>query len=97
MIPGITRVVTPCSREVAEELEPYVGLEEELRDTEVGARELLGLPAAVGRAIGRRGMPFRVHRDADGEVADPAHEVDEVGRVVEIAGRQVQVLRRIAA
>ena len=97
MIPGITGVVTPCSREVAEELEPHVGLEEELRDAEVGARELLGLAPPVGRAIGRRGMTFGVHRDADREIADAAHEIDEIGRVVEIAGREVEVLGRIAA
>ena len=55
MIPGITGVVTPSSVEVAEELEPHVGLEEELREPEVGECELLGLASSVGIAIGNAG------------------------------------------
>ena len=97
MIPGITRVVTPSSRQVAEELEPDARLEEELRDAEVGSGELLGLAPPVRRPIGRRRMSLGVHRDTDGEVARVTHQLDEVVGVREIAGREVQILRRVAA
>ena len=42
-------------------------------------------------------MTLGMHRDTDRERVELARELDEVGRVVELARRQVQVLGRIAA
>ncbi len=38
-----------------------------------------------------------MHRHAHGEVADTAHQRDEIGRVLQIARRQVEILGRVAA
>jgi len=45
---------------VVDECEPHLRFEEELRQAEVGDRELLGLPPAIVDAVGGRGMGLRV-------------------------------------
>ena len=73
------------------------GVEEELRDREVGLAQLLGGVATVGLEARRAWVRLGVRGDADREVAVLAHEADEIDRVVELARRQVEVLRRVAA
>ena len=72
-------------------------LEEELRDAEVGLRQLLGLAEAVGLQAGRGRVRLGEGGDADREVAGRADEAHQVERVVELAGRQVRVGGRVAA
>ena len=42
-------------------------------------------------------MTLGVHGDAHREVADLAHEVDELDRVLELARREPELLGRVAA
>ena len=42
-------------------------------------------------------MALGMHGDADREVPELAHQLDEVGRMREFSGREVQVLGRVAA
>ena len=97
MMPGITGVVTPSSSRSSRKSNQTSASKKNCDDAEVGVRELLGLTAPVLGALGRRRMTFGVHGDTDGEVADLAHELDELGRVLQVARREVQVLGRVAA
>jgi hypothetical protein len=82
MIPGITGGDAERA-EVAEELEPHVGVEEELGQPEVGWRAF-GLAAAV---IGRWSAWVTLDHGADREVADPRdNDPEPVG--TQLAGRR---------
>ena len=97
MIPAITGLSTPRSREALDEVEVVVGVEEELRDGEVGRGQLLGGVAPVALPCRRARVRLGCAATPDREVADLAHEVDELDRVVQLTRREVEVLRRVAA
>ena len=72
MIPAITGLSTPSLREALDQLEIVRGVEEELRDREVGLAQLLGrVPTVRLEALGTR-MRLRVRGDPDREVAELA-------------------------
>ena len=95
--PGDHGLVDPERMEALDEVEVVPGVEEELRDREVGLAELLGGVATVGLDTLRTWVRLRVRGDADREVAVLANEADEIDRVRELARREVEVLRRVAA
>ena len=97
MMPGSTGLVTPSSASSSTRRVHSLGLEEELRDREVGQRQLLGEVAPVRREVRRPRVSGRVGRDADREVADLARHVDEVDRVLELRVGGRRIVRDVAA
>ena len=79
--PGRTGLVQPEVGQLVDHAPVVVDLEEELGDAEVDRVELRREVPPVGRAVGRAGMELREGRGRDGEVADLADQVDQLGRV----------------
>ena len=96
MMPGITGLSTPSSCNAFDEIEVVVGVEEELRDREVGLGQLLRGPRAIRRETRRLRMRFGERGHTDREVAHLPHEPHEIDRVIELTRREILVLRRIA-
>ena len=98
MIPGITGLSTPCAREVVDEAQVGVGLEEELRDREVGDAQLRGEVIPVGgvaRSIAGGPRDARRRRSRSGRMLP--HVLDELERVAVVARPGVgRVGRRVA-
>ena len=97
MIPGVTGVVTPSRSRSARKSNHTWGSKKNCETPKSADRELLRLPAPVLGHLRGRGMTLGVHRDTDRERVELARELDQVGGMVELARRQVQVLGRIAA
>ncbi len=71
--------------EFVAQVDVVLHVEEELRHAEVGELELGGELLAVFLPRGRARVHLRERGDADGEVADAANQLDELGGVDEVA------------
>ena len=95
--PGEHGLVDTVGTQTRDEIEVVLRLEEELRDGEVRLLQLARRPVAIALARGRVRMRLRVGGDADREVADVAHELDQLDGVGQLPGWQVEVGWRVAA
>ena len=96
MMPAITGLSTPRRPQALDQVEVVVGVEEELGDGEVGRGQLLGGVASVALARRRARVRFGMRGDAHREVADLADEPHELDRVLELTGREIEILGRVA-
>ena len=98
MIPGSTGVRQPSSVELVHHPEVVVGIEEELRHTEVGRLELLRKHSTIGHAVAGPGMQLGVRSDTDAEARGMRPDgLDQLEGVLVLASGIAAVRRRIAA
>ncbi len=83
--PGQHRLVDAEGGQLVDQADPVLDLEEELRQREVGDRQLVGEMAAVGGPVGRPRVHLRVGRDAHRERTGGDHVVEQVHRVEVVA------------
>ena len=97
MMPGSTGLVHPTRRELVDHPEVVVGIEEEVRDGEVGHLELLGQSPAIGVPIAlRAGCSSGWAATAIENSGLPSHQLDQLAREREVTGRGGAVGGRIS-
>ena len=95
MMPGDHGLVDTEGAQALDQVEVVGGIEEELRDREVGGAQLLGGVTPIGLAVRRARVRFGVRGDPHREVADATDQLHQLDRVVQLAGREVEVLGRV--